>query len=196
MTDVNNPQAGESQLISDYLKGDEKALETLIKKFLNPIYSFVYRHIGNAKEAEDITQEIFIKCWKNLKKFDYSKNFKTWIFSIAKNASIDFLRKKKNINFSDLEGVDEEKEWSDNIKDSAPLPDEIFEKKNLAEILHNAINKLPVKYRMVLFLHYNDHFNFREISETLEESINTVKSRHLRGVKMLKGILEGQGLEN
>ena len=190
MSDINNPQASESELISEYLNGDEKALEILIQRFLNPIYSFVYRHIGDQKEAEDITQEVFIKCWKNIKKFDPEKNFKTWIFSIAKNTSIDFLRKKKNINFCDLEDEDGIGEWADNIEDSAPLPDKIFEQKNLAETLHNAINQLPVKYRMVLFLHYNDHFNFREISETLGESLNTVKSRHFRGIRMLKTILD------
>ena len=87
-------------LIQQYLKGDEKSLEILIARYLKPIYSFVYKNVGNPSEAEDITQEVFIKIWKNIKKFDQNKNFKPWIFQIAKNTSIDFLRKKKSIPFS------------------------------------------------------------------------------------------------
>ena len=193
MNDLNNPaENNDEQLVSAYLNGDEKSLETLIQRYMDPIYSFVYRHIGKPREAEDVTQEVFLKCWKNLKTFDQQRSFKTWIFNIAKNASIDFLRKKKSINFSDLENEDGENEIVDNLTDSEPLPDELFERKNLAEELTGAINKLPLKYRMVLFLHYNDHFNFREISESLGESINTVKSRHLRGIKMLKSLIDTQ----
>ena len=84
----------EEQLVRDYLKGDENSLEILIGQYLKPIYSFIYRYVGNASEAEDITQEVFVRVWKNLKKFDQNKKFKTWIFGIAKNASIDWLRKK------------------------------------------------------------------------------------------------------
>lgn len=87
----------DEQLIARYLKGDEESLEFLIKKYLQPIYNFVCRYVDNEGNAKDITQEIFVKVWKNLKKFDQKRNFKTWIFSIAKNASIDFLKKEKNL---------------------------------------------------------------------------------------------------
>ena len=72
----------DQKLIADYLGGDEKALEILIYRYLKPIYSFVYRYVGNEQEAEDITQEIFVKAWRNLKKFNQNKSFKTWIFTI------------------------------------------------------------------------------------------------------------------
>ena len=91
----------DQDLISKYLAGDEKSLEILIEQYLKPIYSFVYRYTGSASNAEDITQDVFVRVWKNLKKFDQNKSFKTWIFSIAKNAAIDWLRKKKTISLSD-----------------------------------------------------------------------------------------------
>lgn len=179
----------DEQLIAQYLKGDEESLEFLIKKYLQPIYSFVSRYVGSEKDAQDLTQEIFLKVWKNLKKYDPQRNFKTWIFSIAKNASIDFLKKKKTLPFSTFENDEGENFLIDSLVDPAPLPGEILERKDLAQILSLAMEKLTPKYRMVLLLRYNDHFTFREIAETLDEPIHTVKSRHRRALIKLKGVL-------
>ena len=90
-----NSNESDKQLIINYLKGDEKSLELLIQSYLKPIYSFVYRCTGNTQDAEDVTQEVFVKVWRNLKKFDQRKSFKTWIFAIAKNTAFDHLKKRK-----------------------------------------------------------------------------------------------------
>jgi len=164
--------ASDQQLIMNYLAGDEKSLEILIRSYLKPIYNFIYRYVGNGQEAEDITQEVFVRAWRNLRKFDQNKKFKTWIFSIAKNASIDFLRKKKTIPFS---------EFVENIPDNRPLPTVNF--------LEKTLEKLSPQYRMILFLRYNDHFTFREIAEALREPLNTIKSRHRRAIVLLKKLL-------
>ncbi|MGC9049169.1 MAG: RNA polymerase sigma factor [Patescibacteria group bacterium] len=177
-------------MIEKYLQGDEKSLEVLILTYIKPIYSFVYRYVGNGQDAEDITQEIFVKVWRNLKKFDQNKSFKTWIFSIAKNTAIDFLKKKKAIPFSEFENEDGENMLTEILADPSPLPQELLERAGVAQALTSAMEKLSPKYRMVLFLRYNDHFTFREISEILGESINTVKSRHLRAIAMLKKLLK------
>ncbi len=169
----------DQQLISAYLKGDEKALEILIKRYLKPIYGFAYRYVGNAQNAEDIAQEVFLKTWRNLKKFDRQKRFKPWIFAIAKNASLDFLRKKQPLSLSEFE----------NFADFSPLPDKIAEGKSMKNLLTLAIKKLSVKYRQVLSLYYNDCLNFREIAKMSGESLNTVKSRHRRGLLFLRKLL-------
>lgn len=179
----------DKQLIIDYLAGDEKSLEVLIKRYLKPIYNFVYRYVGNEQEAEDITQEVFVKVWRNLKKFDQNKKFKTWIFSIAKNTSIDWLKKKKAIPFSNFENEEGENLLTKTLADPAPLPNEILERAGIAETLNVAINQLSPKYRMVLFLRYNDHFNFREIAEALGEPLHTIKSRHRRALIQLRKLL-------
>ncbi len=180
----------DQQLVASYLKGNEHSLEVLIKRYLKPIYSFVFRYTGNSQDAEDITQEVFVKAWRNLKKFNQNRSFKTWIFSIAKNTCIDFLKKKKTIPFSQFENEKRENILSEELFDKSPLPDEIFEKKDLVEILNKALESLPIKYRLVLFLRYNDHFTFKEIAEILGESINTIKSRHQRAIQLLKKILK------
>ncbi|MDP2668538.1 MAG: sigma-70 family RNA polymerase sigma factor [bacterium] len=177
------------QLVLDYLAGDEQSLELLIKQYLKPIYSFVSRYVGNGQEAEDITQEVFVRVWRNLKKFDQEKSFKTWIFSIAKNASLDFLKKKKAIPFSEFDTEEGGNRITDTLADPSPLPLELLEKAGMAKILNMAMEKLSPQYRMVLFLRYNDHFNFREIAESMGEPLHTVKSRHRRALIKLKELL-------
>jgi RNA polymerase sigma-70 factor (ECF subfamily) len=188
-----NMNRSDQQLVSSYLSGDEKSLEVLFGRYLKPIYSFTYRYIGGGQDAEDVTQEAFVKAWRNLKKFDQQKSFKTWIFSIAKNTALDFLKKKKAIPFSEFENEDGENALTETLADSSPLPQELLEKADIVKILNAAIEKLSPKYRMVLFLHYNDHFTFREIAEILGESIDTIKSRHRRVLTMLRKLLLDKG---
>jgi len=179
----------DQQLVSDYLSGDEKSLEVLFGRYLKPIYSFTYRYVGDGQDAEDVTQEAFVKVWRNLKKFDQQKSFKTWIFSIAKNTAIDFLKKKKATTFSEFENEEGENMITETLADPSPLPQELLEKAGVAQILNAAMEKLSPKYRMVLFLRYNDQFNFREIAESLGEPIHTITSRHRRALIQLKKLL-------
>ncbi len=180
----------DQKLIANYLAGDEKSLEVLINRYLKPIYSFVYRYVGNGEAAEDITQEVFVKVWRNLKKFDQNKSFKTWIFHIAKNTSFDFLKKKKAIPFSEFENEEGENKLIETLANPTPLPSELLEQVGIEEMLNVIINQLAPKYRMVLFLRCNDHFTFREIAETLGESINTIKTRYRRGIAILRKLLK------
>ena len=178
----------DEKLVADYLKGDEQALRLLIERYLGPIYNFVYRYVGS-EDAEDITQNVFVNIWKNIKKFDRNRKFKTWIFSIAKNASLDWLKKKKPLAFSDFQNEEGENLLAESIVDSSPLPEELFSQSDLNRKLSEVIKKLNPNYRIVLTLRYNDHFTFREIAETLGESLDTVKSRHRRALNTLKKFL-------
>lgn len=179
-------------LIEKYLQGDEKSLEVLFARYLKPIYSFTYRYTGGGQDAEDVTQETFVKVWRHLKRFDQNKSFKTWIFAIAKNTAIDFLKKKKAIPFSEFENEEGENMITETLADPSPLPQELLEKAGMAQMLNSAMERLSPKYRMVLFLRYNDHFNFREIAESLGEPLSTITSRHRRALIKLKKILTEQ----
>src|SRR3989344_2314066 len=127
------------ELISNYLNGDQESLEVLIRGYLKPIYSFVYGYAGNSQNAEDIAQETFVKAWRNLKKFDQGKSFKTWIFQIAKNTAIDFFKKKKAIPFSEFENEDGENTITETLADPSPLPNELLEKAGMAQALTSAL---------------------------------------------------------
>lgn len=179
-------------MIEKYLQGDEKSLETIFGRYLEPIYSFTYRYLGGGQDAEDVTQEVFVKVWRNIKKFDQNKSFKTWVFSIAKNTAIDFLKKKKTISFSEFDTEKGGNLLIDTLTDPLPLPQELLERAGMARMLNSAMEKLSPKYRMVLFLRYNDHLNFREIAESLGEPLPTITARHQRALIKLREILVGQ----
>ncbi len=91
-------------LVSEYLAGDEKALGELIALYLKPVYNFVYHIARNAEDTEDITQETFVKAWRNLKRYDQRQNFKTWLFTIARNTPL-FIEKKLFARINECKSV-------------------------------------------------------------------------------------------
>jgi len=174
-----------NQILDRIISGDESTFSEITGLYLKLIYNFLYRLVGDRDAAEDLTQETFVKAWKNLHKFDQKKNLKTWLFTIAKNTAFDWLKKKKEIPFSTF--TDEEGgNWLENVADENILPDEILERKNIAEELEKILSKLPPHYRVILLLHYKEDFSLHEISEILGEHYNTIKSRHRRGLGKLK----------
>ena len=170
-------QSTDNNLIYEYFKGDEKSLEILVARYLKVIYSFSYKNVGNEAEAEDITQEVFVKVWKNLKKFDQKKDFKPWIFQIAKNTAIDYLRKRKTVPFSNFENESGQNLLTDNLVEKSPnLVETISDKRTMETILNN----LDEKEQKIINLRHKEGFSFNQIAEFLKEPINTVKSRYRR----------------
>lgn len=179
----------DKKLIRDYIAGDESAFERLVAKYLKPIYNFVYRLCGNAEEARDISQDVFFRAWKNIKKYDEKNAFSTWIYSIARNATIDYLRKKKTLIFSDLDNEEMDESFANSIPDEMPLPDEIFAEKELGEKIEKALLKLSFNYRAVVLLHFKEGMTFEEIAKVLKKPMNTVKSQYRRALAMLRDLL-------
>ena len=173
-------------LIESYLKGNDASLEALVQRYLKPMYGFVFSYVKDAQVAEDVTQEIFLKVWKNLKKIEKNKNFKSWLYTVAKNTALDYLKKKKSIPFSSFEKEDGRNVLMESLSDIAPLPDKASEMLQDKRTFLQAIGNLSEKYRQVLLLYYYNYLNFREIAEALQEPINTIKSRHRRGLVILK----------
>lgn len=191
----------DQELVAKYLNGDAESLEILIRQYMPAVYRFVYRYVGNAEDAEDITQEAFVKAWRNLKRFDRTKSFKTWIFAIAKNTGIDFLKKKKAVPFSVFSargGGNEagDTAFAETLVDSLPLPDEMLAKRDARYAFACAMEKLSPKYKTVLFLRSMRELTFREIAESLGEPLHTVKSRYRRGLVLLKNILQNENAPN
>ena len=180
----------DKQLIDKYIHGEDKSLEILIKRYLNSIYGFVYTYVRNTQEAEDITQETFVKMWRNIKKYDSKKHFKTWLFTIAKNTALDYLKKKKAIPFSDFEDEKGYNFLTEGLADQSPLADQKTESFDILRFIQTAMDKLMPKYRLVLSLYYGENLNFREIAEKLDEPLHTIKSRHRRALIRLKESLK------
>ena len=136
-------------LIVEYVGGNEAAFATLVERHLQTVYSFVLRFVGNKEEAEDISQETFLKAWKSIAKYDAaSSKFKTWVLRIARNTAIDHLRKKKHIPFSAFsdkasDSGDGSDLFAETIPDTTPLADDIFAAAENREILDRALLGLP-----------------------------------------------------
>ncbi|HTM68400.1 MAG TPA: RNA polymerase sigma factor [Candidatus Binatia bacterium] len=180
----------DAELIAAHFAGDEGAFAVLVRRHLDAVYAFAVRFLGDAHDADDISQETFVRAWKNLRKFDRARNFRTWVFAIAKNAALDLIKKKRTLPFSGFEDEDGGNALVEGLEDPAPLAPELLDRAGIAATLAAAMDTLPPAQRMVLWLHYNDHLTFREIGEALEAPLHTVKSRHYRGLIALKAILE------
>lgn len=183
-------EPGDSELIASYLNGEETALSLLINRHLKAVYNFVYRLTYNKENTEDIVQETFFKVWKNLKKFRQGENFKTWLFTIARNTTIDFLRKKKEYVFSDFENSEGGNYVADSLADTEPLPDALVEQLEKSKMLEELLSKLTPLYREVLILRYNEDLTFEEIGKVLGKPLDTVKSQHRRALIELRKIIK------
>jgi len=173
----------DEQLVIKYTKSkNESAFEELIKRYLPMVFNYVKKYTGNNDMASDITQETFVKAWKNIKKFDTSKNFKAWIFTIAKRTAINELKKKNAIPFSD-------NKFEYYLADSSlSIFDRIVSQQNSRNLML-AIEKLPNSYKSVINMRVKDDLKLREIADKLDESLNTVKSRYRRGLALLRDLL-------
>ena len=177
----------DEDLILDYLSGKDFALKTLVDKYTPVIFNFVTRFVG-ISESSDITQDIFIKVWKNIKKFDSKKSsFKTWIFTIARNTIFDYLRKRKSIVFSELN--QDEKDFIEGLESVDDWPSEYVQRIQDKDFLEKILSKLGADYREVLVLHYQEEMTFTEIAQILNKSINTVKSHHRRALIKLRKLI-------
>lgn len=178
----------DKNLIQAFFAGYDEAYSKLLKKYLKSVYNFLRTFVQDSDILDDLTQETFIKAWKNLKSFDTEKNFKTWLFTIAKNTAYDFFKKKKTIPFSEFSD-DQGSNALENISDDEILPLEILEKSEKEKTFEENLQKLPNHYRIILLLHYKEDFSLQEISEILDIPYNTIKSRHIRALSKFKKIL-------
>jgi len=172
-------------------------IEQLIEEHLKSVYNFVYRIVNDKDETEDIVQEVFVKVWKKITppSPSYNKkgsqNLKSWIFTIARNTTIDYFRKRKNVNFSQMDSQtdSDEKSFEENITDIEPLPDDIFMKKELGNELEKVLTKIRPDFREIILLHYTEDLTFAEIAEITGKHLNTIKSHHLRALSALRKLL-------
>ena len=179
----------DSQLITAYLDGDRQSLDVLVARYFKTIYGFAARFAGNGEDAEDITQETFVKAWRHLKRFDPERNFKTWLFAIAKNTALDFLKKKRAVPFSAFKNAAGENGLLETLANSAPLAAEALERREAGDLVRNFLEKLSPAQRTTLALRYGNDLTFRAIAERLGEPLHTVKSRNRRALAALGKLL-------
>lgn len=176
----------DEQLISDYLDGDEKALNALIDRYLTNAYNFAFKLTQDRQAAEDVTQEAFIKAWKNIRGFRRGSSFQTWLFAITRNSAIDWLRRKKEHAFSAFENEKGENVLIETLADGELLPDELLARAEDIHFVESLLSRLDPLYRDVLALRYSSSMTFEEIGKFLKKPLHTVKSQHRRALIALR----------
>jgi len=190
-----NPNSESDILVVEkVLAGDTDAFSALVHKYQNRVYSAVLNYVYAPDEALDITQETFVKAYTSIHRFNSSSSFYTWIYRIAINTAIDWLRKRKNRKVESLDDLKfTEIGFEPESRDPDSDPERVLDKNETERMLRVAISMLTHKLRGVLVLHDVEGLSQEEIASILKIPVGTVKSRISRARAELKGILQKQG---
>jgi len=168
-------------------EGDESAFALLMDRYKRPVYHMILKMVRNVDDAEDLTIEAFAKAFKNLHRFKKDYTFSTWLFRIATNNAIDFIRKKKlqtyslNTSFKDDSG----EAVTIDVLDGNLTPDEEAIKQQKIELVQMFVTKLPTKYQRLVRLRYFDELSYDEIAKTLEAPLGTIKAQLHRARELM-----------
>ena len=167
---------------------DKNAYRILVERYKKQAYSFAFSYLKNVDDAFNISQEAFIRAWNAMNRFEEGRNFKSWLFRIIKNLSLNLITKKKSLREISLEKTMEESGFD--ITDTSTDPLEALEKKEQQKQVWKAIMELKEEFREIIILkHFND-LSYREISEVLGIPEGTVMSRLYHARLSLKESLE------
>lgn len=164
---------------------DSTDFSKLVSQYSQRVYAFAVRLSGNEDVAEDATQEAFIKAWKNRAKYDPAKGFQPWIFAIARNATLDILRKRKDLAFSRLEESVVESFGEDIPADQEPIT-EALERLATQAVVEETLKELTFAQRTAVYLHDVEGRTFDEISQITGKPLNTEKSHYRRAIIALR----------
>ena len=184
------PELSDAELALQARGGDERAFAVLVERHLQAVYTFCLRYTGSREDAQDAAQETFVKAWRNIRRFDTKRSFRTWAFAIAKNSATDLMRKRKALPFSTFDTADDSNVLTDTLADPEPLPEEVFERASLAEDVRTALSDLSARDRTILSLRYEEEQSFEDIAKILRMPANTIRSLHRRALIQLRKILE------
>jgi RNA polymerase sigma factor (sigma-70 family) len=179
------------ELVQKALLGDEKAFARLLSRYKDTIYFMLLKMLNNKSDAEDLTLEAFGKAFKNLHQYSPTYAFSTWLFKIASNNCIDFLRKKKGVIIS-LESETEQIEINEasKLKSKDLNPEERLIRKQKAILLHKVVRRLKPHYQTLVELRYFREYSYEEIAKELNLPLGTVKAQLFRARQMLFKLIE------
>jgi len=175
----NSMNKTDSELIREFKNGDIKGYNEIVRKYQQQVYWVIRKMVNSHDDADDITQEVFIKIYTALNDFREDSNLFTWLYRIATNYAINHIRKAKVKNTISVELVSEPIESND--KSTGDLMDE--ERRRI--ILEKAIETLPPKQRAVFNLRYYDELPYEEISKILKKSVGGIKANYFHAVKKI-----------
>jgi RNA polymerase sigma factor (sigma-70 family) len=169
----------ENELAAQARDGDRQAFTRLVRRYQDRVFRFILRMIGNRDEAMDLTQESFMKAYQALPGWRPEARFSTWLFQIARNATLDTLRRRQCVDFVALDAC-QPGDAAIDPRDGAPLPDEQLADRQHIGLLERALRALPVDQREILLLRELEDMSYADIAATLSINEGTVKSRLAR----------------
>jgi RNA polymerase sigma factor (sigma-70 family) len=173
---------------------DQQAYATLMKRYKKAVYFMILKMIRDADDAEDLTMEAFAKAFKNLERFKKDYTFSTWLFRIATNNAIDFIRKKKlkTMSLNNTLSDDSGNAVTIDIEDDDNNPQDVYIRTQRIEMVRIFVDKLPAKYRKLVQLRYFDELSYEEIAQELNKPLGTVKAQLHRSRELLFEIASGK----
>lgn len=187
----NNSKEEDFAAIRKVLAGDGSAFSFLQKKYEGRIKNLIRRMIKDQDDVNDLTQEAFIKAYKALPNFQFGYSFSAWLYRIASNNCIDFLRKRRFHKVSIDQPIGDEDNYID-IKDEDLTPDIELISKERKMIINEAIDSLPDNYKEIIELRHKKELDYKEIAEILKLPLGTVKAHLFRARKALYEVLKNQ----
>ncbi len=179
-------QPSERELLQRAQSGDHRAFASIVQAYQRPVYNLCYRMLGDPAEAEDATQETFIRAYTHLDRYDPNRKFINWVFTIASNHCVDRLRKRKMVwtSYEDNPYV-ERMPTADNAN-----PHIMAEQRERADEIQRWIDQLPPDYRTPIVLLYWYNYSYEEIADIMNLSVPAVKSRLHRARKRIAEMVQ------
>lgn len=202
MDELENTERLTTKAVYDYRlvraaldKGDQKAFAELLQRYRESVYFMMLKMCSNKDDAEDLTIEAFGRAFKKLDQYSPDYAFSTWLFKIASNNAIDFIRRKKQMTSVSLDNKmesSENKDHSANMKSPTLDPEEFYIKKQKVELVRLLVDNLKPKYREMIELFYFHEMSHEEISKKLNLPIGTIKAQLFRARDLLYNALKNR----
>jgi RNA polymerase sigma-70 factor, ECF subfamily len=170
----------DSEVVQRFLDGEQRAFGELVNRYDSRLVNFVYRTVGDRERAQDLVQETFVRVYRHLHRFDQTKKFSTWIYTIASNLAKNELRNRSRNPLVLFQTI--KKNWDADHRpleweDESMKPDDLFRKRHLREMVDEAVKELPEHHRLVFVLRELEGRTYEEIAEITDTNLGTVKSR-------------------
>ena len=178
------------ELVEKAMQGDQQAFSRLMSRYRDAIYFILLKMVNNPTDAEDLTIEAFGKAFRNLSQYTPTYAFSTWLFKIATNNCIDFIRKKR----ASMISIDQDSSDKDapppSIQEESPDPEEQMIRNQKAKLMRDVVNQLKPRYKDLIVLRYFKEYSYEEIANELDLPLGTVKAQLFRAKELLYTILK------
>lgn len=190
---LNNIQSlTDVELIAKAISGREDGFEELVRRYQRPITNYVFRMLNDYDSSLDVTQEVFIKVYNSLERYSSEYKFSTWLYRIAHNAAIDFIR-RRSPNEQSIETENKDGAYQLQIESPNPTPEQERERSEWRTEIETVVKCLPSVYRELILLRHAQDLSYDEIAEVTNLPLGTVKNRLFRAREMMREIFIERG---